>query len=559
MVTAEEALLQHLARETVLAPERLRVLKTRIGRQFGVGMLRNDRLLARYRELVTAGRLQPSSTVEGSLRQNRMRTQSGVATVTILTKPYACPGRCVYCPTERGVPKSYLANEPAVMRAIRHDYDPYTQVQSRLQALINTGHPVDKIELLIKGGTWSFYPRDYQAWCIQRCFEACNDAEAANLDEAQTANETAARRLVGITIETRPDYVTDDEVRQLRRLGVTRVELGVQSLDDEVLALTIRDHTVETVAQATRLLKDAGFKVTYHLMPGLPGSTPARDIETVRTLFADERFQPDQLKFYPCVVVPSAELYEWWKAGHYQPYTDKQLTEVLIAMKHEVPPYVRIERVVRDIPSTSTVAGGKLLNLREVLHRTMAARGLRCVCIRCREVRDQRMDEDVQLVRRNYAASGGQEVFLSFESADGARLYAVLRLRRTGSGEAFVRELHTYGPTLPLDEHADAAAQHRGLGRRLMAEAERIAAEEWRCERLAVIAGVGVREYYRKLGYQLEATYMTRALVHGPTGDAPPAWLRAAKPSEAGGAAGPVGPTPDSPAAVPAPGPCHPL
>ena len=533
MTTAADELLDLLAREPAPTRDRLRALNTTVSRRWRAPLQRCDVLLAAYRRQVRDGGRAPSATLEQVLQLNRTRTVSGVTTVTVLTKPYACPGRCVYCPTQRTAPKSYLDNEPAVLRAIRHRYDPYDQVRGRLDALTNTGHPTQKIELIVKGGTWSFYPEPYQRWFIERCFEAANEngtgslfSKAPGQNEnryhfhdvsweplvaAQRDNETATHRLIGITIETRPDYVTLAEVARLRRLGVTRVEIGVQHLDERVLVLTQRDHTTREIAEATRLLKDAGLKVAYHMMPNLPGSTPALDRWAFEELFANPAYRPDTLKIYPCSVVQEAELYDWWRAGRYAPYTTEELTELLVDLKRAVPPYARIERVIRDIPSTSILAGNTATNLREVVARRMRARGLRCQCIRCREIRDAAHATHLRLARRDYDASGGREVFLSWEDADD-RLYALLRLRRTATNQARVRELHTYGPSLAVDDHAPQATQHRGLGRALLAEAERVAREEWRYARITVTSGVGVRVYYRRLGYVLDGADMVKRI-----------------------------------------------
>ena len=337
-------------------------------------------------------------------------------------------------------------------------------------------------------------------------------------------NETARSRLIGITIETRPDYVDEAEVRRLRELGVTRVELGVQTLEEPVLALIVRDHGTAEVRAATQRLKDAGFKVAYHLMPNLPGATPESDLATLRQLFEDPGYQPDTMKLYPCVVIETAELFHWWREGRYQPYDDETLVELLIRMKQLVPPHVRIERVIRDIPSTSIQAGCGVTNLREEAARRMLARGLRCRCIRCRQVRDRAAGR-FTLVRRSYEASAGVELFLSFEDPATDQLASLLRLRVPSGarrevdhgipvlkGAALIRELHTYGPHLPLQARQEDAAQHRGFGARLTREAERIAREEFGVSRMAVIAGVGARNYYRQLGYELQETYMVKRL-----------------------------------------------
>ncbi len=495
-------------------------------------LIRNDALLARYRRDVALGRRAPDHHLEQALALNRIRSESGVATITVITAPYACPGRCVYCPTEAHAPKSYLTNEPAMMRAVRNEYDPYRQVCSRLEALDQTGHLTEKIELIIKGGTWSFYPETYQRWFIRRCFEAANrgpdaspqDDDTPSLTQAQQMNETARQRIIGITIETRPDYIDLAELRRLRELGVTRVELGVQTLDEQVLALIVRDHGTAQVRAATRLLRDAGFKVAYHLMPNLPGATLASDLETARRLFDDPSFCPDAIKLYPCVVIDSAELFQWWQTGRYVPYDDDTLIELLIQIKQLVPPFVRIERVIRDIPSTSIRAGCAVTNLRELVQQRLRGRGLRCQCIRCRQVREP-TDGAFRLVRRRYQTDGGEEIFLSFEDPGADTLASLLRLRiptprtteplsPTLQDAALIRELHTYGPHLSLHQRTQGAAQHRGFGAQLLHEAERIARDEHHCPRLAVIAGVGVREYYRRFGYELEDTYMVKQLIN---------------------------------------------
>jgi len=513
-------LLEQIAQAPPGTRRQLRTLKTRVAAQTRTPLVPNDRLLARYRLEVAEGRRRPDRRVEEVLRLNAIRSQSGLATVTVITEPYACPGRCVYCPTEARAPKSYLTNEPAVMRALRSDYDPFRQVHGRLQALEETGHPTDKVELIIKGGTWSFYPARYQRWFVQRCLDAANESESPALEDAQQRNETATHRIIGLTIETRPDYVEAQEIRRLRELGVTRVELGVQILDDRILELIVRDHGTAEIRQATRLLRHAGFKIAYHLMPNLPGATPDQDLRSFRLLFEDPAYQPDTLKLYPCVVVKSAELYQWWKAGRYQPYDDETLVELLIAMKQLTPPWVRIERVIRDIPSTSIEAGCQVTNLREEAQRRMAAGGLRCRCLRCRQVRDD-AGGAWRLMRRDYDAAEGRECFLSFEDPASDRVAAFLRLRLPPQassgwsvldGAALIRELHTYGRHVALHDRRDDAAQHQGFGRRLIAEAERIVREEGGLTRMAVIAGVGVREYYRRLGYRLDDTYMVKNL-----------------------------------------------
>lgn len=481
------------------------------------------------------------SSLERVLTRRGVRSLSGVAIVTVLTKPYACPGKCVYCPTEAIMPKSYLSNEPAAMRALVNDFDPWRQVESRLRALTENGHPADKIELIVKGGTWSAYAWEYRQWFIKRCFDAANAfgsrsrRRTETLADAQDVNERAKYRIIGITLETRPDWITPEEIVRLRELGCTRVELGVQSVDDRILEITKRGHDVASVVRAARLLKDAGYKTDFHMMPQLPGATPKSDLRELREIFDEPRFRPDMIKIYPCVTVELAELHEWWKDGRYVPYPDKDLVEMLIKAKTAVPRYCRISRLIRDIPSTSIVAGNAVTNLRQIVQAKMKKRGLRCACLRCREV-GRASQEEPRLARLKpvlfddeYVANAGTEHFLSFEDGKRRAVFAFCRLRlpsKTATeetaalrelipelrGVAFVRELHTYGHLVPIAGREAEAAQHKGLGRALMTEAERIAkAAGYRT--LAVIAGVGVRGYYRKLGYRRSGTYMVKRVA----------------------------------------------
>ncbi len=490
----------------------------------------NADLLKVYQKLLKQGKIKKNHQLELLLKKREIRTLSGVAPIAVLTKPHPCPGRCAYCPTEKSVPKSYLSNEPAVMRAIACGYDPYKQVQARIKTLEANGHPTDKLELIVIGGTWSALPHHYQKWFIKRCFDEANGQKSSSLDVAQKRNEKAKHRIVGLTLETRPDHITPEEVKRMRELGATRVELGVQSIDDKILKKNFRGHTVAETIRATKLLKDAGFKVCYHLMPNLPGSTPAKDLKMFKEIFTNPDFQPDMIKIYPCVVTRGSKIYKWWKQGKYKPYTDKQLTELLIKIKKIIPPYVRINRLIRDIPSPSIEAGNKISNLREVIAKEMARRGLRCRCIRCREVGHQikikneklkikNYNKKLKIIERKYKASGGTEYFVSFESPDKTILYAFIRLRipdlKTPAilpelkDAALIRELHTYGHLVPIDKNSPGATQHLGLGKKLMAEAEKIA-KKYGIKKLAVISGIGVREYYKKLGYQKEGTYMIK-------------------------------------------------
>ncbi len=414
------------------------------------------------------------------------------------------------------MPKSYLANEPACMRAVLTKFDPYKQTRARLDSLEMTGHNTEKIELIVLGGTWSYYDKKYQEWFLKRCFDGCNGKASKDLKIAQKINEKARHRIIGLTLETRPDYITENEIEQLRWLGATRIELGVQSIYDDVLEYNHRGHDTQKTIEATKLLKNAGIKVTYHMMPGLPGSNFKKDVNMFKELFSNPNFQPDQLKIYPCVVLKNAPLYKLWRNQKYKPYNEKQLLELLSEIKKNIPPYVRIVRIIRDIPSQSIVAGSKTSNLRQLLEQ----RKVKCSCIRCREVRGSKFDvRSVKLIRRDYEASDGKEIFLSFEEVKNNKLIAFLRLRLTNEWSlpilkscAIIRELHVYGQVVEISKRNKNAQQHQSFGKRLMVEAEKIARDEFGNKKIAVIAGIGVRGYYKKLGYKLRDEYMVKNL-----------------------------------------------
>lgn len=492
-------------------------------------------VLALYRALVAEGLEEENPDAEMALRKIRTKSNSGVAVVSLLTKPFACPGRCTYCPTDVSMPKSYLAKEPAAARALANDFDPYLQITSRLKALELNGHPVDKIEMIVIGGTWSFYHPIYQEEFLIGCYRACNDYGTTNdsrtevyddrltyLLTLQDRNETALSRIIGLSIETRPDYITDFEIERLRTFGVTKVEIGVQHLDDDVLRLTKRDMKIERVKVASELLRNAGFKMVYHMMPNLPGSTIARDISMFGELFSGEDFQPDMLKIYPCMVLDNSELYETWKEGKFTPYTDPELIEVLRGAKQFVPPYVRILRVIRDIPATYIKAGSHVSNLRQAMDEDMKQNGWQCRCIRCREIREGEVNpNDFTLSCITYRTRSGEEQFLSYENIASRKLASFTRLRLPDNlgehavlpvlrGAALIRELHTYGRHTKVGSDS-GQSQHVGFGTRLLREAERIAKERG-YSKLAIISGIGVREYYRKRGYTLEETYMVKHL-----------------------------------------------
>ncbi|MBL8094223.1 MAG: tRNA uridine(34) 5-carboxymethylaminomethyl modification radical SAM/GNAT enzyme Elp3 [Anaerolineales bacterium] len=491
------------------------------------GKFAKDQLVAVYREQVAAGARPHDPALLRRLQMKPVRTLSGVATVTVLTKPFPCPGECIFCPTDVRMPKSYLHDEPGAQRAEAHAFDPYETTAGRLRALENIGHPTDKVELLILGGTWSYYPTDYQAWFVKRCLDALNGFEAATLEEAQRINAGAARRNVGLVIETRPDYIDAAELRRLRRYGVTKVQLGAQSLDDRILDLNRRGHTVEQTRRAVDLLRAAGFKLHLHWMPNLLGATPASDRTDFARLWSDPGLRPDELKIYPCSLLAEAELTAWHARGEYTPYTDAELIELIADCLAETPRFVRVNRVIRDIPAGHVVAGSTLSNLREVVERRLAATGRSSQDIRAREVRGGRVEaEALTLDEIRYATRGGEERFLSLTTPED-RLAGFLRLSlptpearawhdlEALDAAAIIREVHVYGPVAPLQPRThgqDGDAQHSGAGARLIAAAE-ARARAAGYARLAVISAIGTRDYYIRHGFADDKLYLTKPLT----------------------------------------------
>ncbi|MFC1929252.1 elongator complex protein 3 [Chloroflexota bacterium] len=453
------------------------------------------------------------------------RTISGVTPVAVMTLPMKCPGQCLYCPTYSATPQSYTPESPAVLRAKTCDYDPEEQVRLRLKALSEMGHPTDKVELIIMGGTFLAYPEDYQYQFIKGCYDALNVEESATLGEAKQHNETANHRCTGLCIETRPDWCGQEEIKRMLEFGATRVELGVQTLSDEIYQLVRRGHTVADVFKATALLKEHGFKVYHHWMPGLPGLTPEKDFELFKELFANNGLRPDGLKLYPTMVVEGTELEQWYREGRFQPYDDDTMIDLMAEIKSLMPKYVRISRVVRDIPSKFIVAGLKN-SPRNIIKQRLKEKSLECKCIRCREYGHRARDGweigEPRLVRIDYEASGGKEIFLSFEDEQ-ETLFGLLRLRiqakpiptlnqEANGNQAIIRELHVFGPEVPLSERRPETAQHRGLGKALLQEAERIAAEEFQAPQMIVLSGIGAKEYYRESGYSSQENYMIKNL-----------------------------------------------
>jgi elongator complex protein 3 len=501
----------------------------------GGGYLTKAALVGAYHQMVENKTIAPDKSLLERIRMKPMRTLSGVTTVTVLTKAYPCPGKCIFCPTDVRMPKSYLPDEPGAMRALEHQFDPYQQVEARIQALKNLGHPTDKIELLILGGTWSSYKRDYQEWFVKRCFDAMNEiqhkgheghkeegreASVANLSQIQSINETAPHRNVGLVIETRPDEITPDEIKWLRHLGVTKVQMGAQSFDDHILEINKRGHDVESTRKATALLRAAGFKIVLHWMPNLLGATPESDREDFARMWND--FCPDEIKIYPNQLLINAELYEYWQRGEFHPYTTDDLVKLIADIKPTIPRYCRVNRVIRDIPGNNVVEGNTRTSLRQDIQNEMKRRGTHCQCIRCREVKGMIVSSsEMRLDDLVYNAGGAEEHFISFVTSDD-KLAGFLRLSlpqkdspQTGISDlenaALIREVHVYGQSLAVGEDKSGAAQHLGLGTRLLEEAERIS-KEHHFKRLAVISAVGTRHYYLDRGFERGEYYLVKSL-----------------------------------------------
>ncbi len=558
-------------------------------------MFNKNDLINAYRTLAGSNGLPGfDPSVLARLRMKPIRTMSGVTPVTVLTKPYPCPGECIFCPNDVRMPKSYLASEPGAQRAEQNHFDPYLQTYSRLMTMRENGHPTDKIEMIILGGTWSFYPENYQIWFVKRIFDALHDfgngidhtdavrealletsqldpanptsvtldgaqlersynqtvqqiyreemqrsrADAAlfasgqrertvvdeyatweELEAAHAENERADLRCVGLVVETRPDHLSVDEVIRIRRLGATKVQIGIQSLDDEVLRMNRRGHTVELTRRAIRWLRQAGFKIHAHWMPNLYGSNPEKDIEDYQRLFSDPDVRPDELKLYPCSLIESAELMQVYQRGDWEPYTNDELLAVMTECYQHTPEYCRLTRVVRDIPSTDIMAGDMKPNFRQVVERDLAARGVYMPDIRAREIRGKAVSQDALHLDELWYDSGiGEDVFMQFITKS-RQIAGFLRLSLPQDtpiipeldGAAMIREVHVYGQALGIGQEANGKAQHSGLGTELIERAVALARERG-YQRLAVISAVGTRDYYRKRGFSDGALYQFREL-----------------------------------------------
>lgn len=509
------ALIEKIISGKVASERQLNSEKARISSKLGASnILRNSDIL-KYSLPLEREKL-------AILIKKPTRTISGVAIVAVMARPGKCPGKCIYCPQGENAPKSYTGKEPAARRAKMFNYDPFVQAAKRLEQLKAVGHSIDKVELIVMGGTFLSYPAAEKKLFIKRCFDALNAKDSKSLKSAKLLNESAKSRCVGLTIETRPDFCKKKHVNDMLELGVTRVELGVQALSDKIYKKINRGHTVWDVVEATRFLKDAGIKVVYHMMPGL-FQNGKEDIAMFKKLFSDQDFRPDMLKIYPTLVVSGTGLFDLWRAGKYVPLENRPAAELVSKIKKIIPRYCRIMRVQRDIPADEIAAGVSAGNLREMAQEMLKREFIKCKCIRCREAgrSDAKTDFDnLKLFIEKYPASKGIEHFISLENDLQESLYGYLRLRipfkpfrkELGGAVSIVRELKVFGTSVPLGEHNDSALQHRGIGKKLMGIAEEISCKN-KMKKIVVIAAVGTREYYRALGYADDGTYVSKSLL----------------------------------------------
>jgi elongator complex protein 3 len=467
------------------------------------------------------------------LKRKNTRTVSGVTIIATMTKPFPCPQPepCAYCPggPTMGSPQSYTGQEPAALRGVQNNFDPYEQVKGRFLQLASIGHKIDKIELIIMGGTFPATPIEYQTWFIQRCIDAITGKASLNLEDAKTNAEGSKIRNVGITVETRPDWAKRSHIDAMLGMGVTRIELGVQNPDDQIYKLVNRIHTVQDVVESTRIAKDSGLKIVYHMMPGMPGSNPQKDIDAFKRIFTEPEFKPDMIKIYPCLAIAGTKAHQWYQKGIYAPYNTEEAVAIIAEIKKTIPPWIRIMRVQRDIPAQLILAGVKKSDLRELVQKRLKAQGLRCNCIRCREVghrwavdRFKPDLEEIEILTQHYKASEGTEVFISAEDKKNNILLGYLRMRIpsvkahrpeiTILPSAIVRELHVYGPLVPVGARSDGAWQHRGFGINLLKEAERLAKQEYNLKKLLVISALGTKRYYMRFGYERDGVYVSKRL-----------------------------------------------
>lgn len=518
-------------KEKVLDEKKLKAIRNALTKTNGGILPKNLELIQAYRELVESKKIEPNTSVLKVIQKRKVRTMSGIANITVLTKDLGCPGKCIYCPTEKGMPKSYLSNEPAMMRAVRNEFNAYKQVKTRLNGLVAQGHDVTKIDIRTAGGTWGAIPLWYQERFLKGIYLALNEgpgeftenadelAKEMNLDDLIKENETADCRCVGLWVETRPDWVDEEELKRLRSYGVTGIELGIQTTDDKVNKFNKRGHGLAESIRATKLCRDIGLKVCHHLMPNLPTATLKSDLKSGRDLFKLEGLRPDYLKIYPTMVIPYSDLAKMLKKDPsiHTPYTNEELIKIITAIKKGTPEYCRIIRIIRDIPAESIVIGSKKSNLRQEMQRA----GVKCRCVRCREIQDSPIEE-TKLNVTEYQANDGTEIFITIDETKLDKLIGLCRLRFQSNPKnpifeelkdaAIIRELHIYGQKQSLSKDSiPSKTQHLGFGKQLMKKAEELSKEAG-FKKLVVISAIGTREYYKKLGYKLEGTYMVKIL-----------------------------------------------
>jgi len=511
-------------------------VKGKIAKKYDYGKVIKNATVLKYADELSLNK-DEKKILNSLLRRRSTRSLSGVSVIAIMTKPVDCPGECIYCPGENSQPgekvaQSYTGREPAAMRSIYSHYDPFQQVRSRIEDLEAIGHKVDKIELIIMGGTFLSTDKVYQNEFIKSAIEGIINHRVDTLEEAKELAETSKRRVIGITLETRPDYCKEDHVNKMLNFGTTRVEIGVQTIYDDVYQLINRNHTTKDSIDAIRIARDAGLKINTHIMPNLPGTSYKEDLKMFETLFQNPDYRPDMLKIYPCLVIKGTELYNWWEEGKYTPYSLKKLVNLISEAKAKIPEYVRIQRVMRDIPAPLIEAGCNKSNLRQIVKRNMEKKGLKCNCIRCREYGIRKRSDNlkknllqnVDLLRLDYEASEGKEIFLSYENKDKNLLLGYLRLRKPSDKAhrselndgrtLIVREIKVVGELVPkdLDPTNKRQIQHRGYGTLLMENAEKISKEEFNAKKLAVIAGIGVKSYFYELGYSNDGPYVSKFL-----------------------------------------------
>ena len=479
------------------------------------------------------------------LMKKPTRTISGVAIVAVMCRPHKCPhGRCKYCPESSIAPPSYTGEEPAALRARMFHFHPYVQTFNRLYQLKNIGHSIDKVELIIMGGTFASCTLDYQEWFVTQCLRAMNDFETVSkkipvnqreikiippedfqyIHDAQKNNEHSKVRCIGLTFETRPDYAKMEDINRMLQFGVTRVELGVQTLYNHIYKRVDRGHKIQDVIEANQLLRDSGIKVAMHMMLGLLSSFSS-DVNMFKRLFNEPLFSPDMLKIYPCLVTEGSEFYDMWKKGEYEPYTSQQAVDLIVEVKKILPKWVRTMRIQRDIPATLIDAGVKKSNLGELVYNRLEEEDIQCQCIRCREVGHKKAHgiepdyNNIELLRTDYDVVGGHEIFLSIEDVENDILIGFTRLRipsnrvfrkEITSSSSLIRELHVYGQMQKIGKNDDNLWQHKGYGAQLLEEAEKIAKDEYNKNKMLIISGIGVRDYYRKFGYYKDGPYMSK-------------------------------------------------